>query len=55
MTRKILAMVSGCALSFAAGPFVEADEGMWLPSLISGRIADMQSKGFHLEDRKSVV
>ncbi|MGM9766346.1 MAG: S46 family peptidase, partial [Candidatus Cryptobacteroides sp.] len=42
-------MVSGCALSFAAGPFVEADEGMWLPSLISGRIADMQSKGFHLE------
>lgn len=49
MTRKILAMVSGCALSFAAGPFVEADEGMWLPSLISGRIADMQSKGFHLE------
>ncbi|MGM9738680.1 MAG: S46 family peptidase [Candidatus Cryptobacteroides sp.] len=49
MTRKILAIISGCALSLAAGPFVEADEGMWLPSLISGRIADMQSKGFHLE------
>ena len=26
-----------------------ADEGMWLPSLISQRIADMQSKGFRLE------
>ena len=25
-----------------------ADEGMWLPSLISQRIADMQAKGFHL-------
>lgn len=25
-----------------------ADEGMWLPSLISQRIADMQKKGFHL-------
>ena len=25
-----------------------ADEGMWLPSLISQRIADMQEKGFHL-------
>ena len=26
-----------------------ADEGMWLPSLISQRIADMQEKGFHLD------
>ena len=25
-----------------------ADEGMWLPSLISQRIGDMQAKGFHL-------
>ena len=25
-----------------------ADEGMWLPSLISQRIGDMQEKGFHL-------
>ena len=25
-----------------------ADEGMWLPSLINQRIADMQEKGFHL-------
>lgn len=27
---------------------VRADEGMWLPSLISQRIVDMQSKGFKL-------
>ncbi len=27
---------------------VRADEGMWLPSLISQRIADMQEKGFKL-------
>ncbi len=25
-----------------------ADEGMWLPSLISQRISDMQDKGFKL-------
>ena len=25
-----------------------ADEGMWLPALISQRIGDMQSKGFKL-------
>lgn len=35
---------------------VSADEGMWLPSLISGRIDDMRSKGFRLtaEDIYSV-
>ena len=49
MTKKILTFISGCVLSLAAGPFMEADEGMWLPSLISGRIADMQAKGFRLE------
>ena len=34
----------------------KADEGMWLPSLISQRIADMQEKGFKLsaEDIYSV-
>ena len=33
-----------------------ADEGMWLPSLISQRIGDMQAKGFRLtaEDVYSV-
>lgn len=27
---------------------IKADDGMWLPSLVSQRIADMQSKGFKL-------
>ena len=33
-----------------------ADDGMWLPNLISARIADMQAKGFRLsaEDIYSV-
>jgi len=30
------------------GMTAKADEGMWLPSLISQRISDMQDKGFHL-------
>ena len=35
---------------------VKADEGMWLPLLISNRINDMQAKGFRLtaEDIYSV-
>ncbi len=42
------------ALMLALG--AKADEGMWLPSLISQRIADMQEKGFRLsaEDIYSV-
>ena len=35
------------ALSLISGTAV-ADEGMWLPSLISERIEDMQAKGFEL-------
>lgn len=48
------------ALTVTLGIFAEttasADEGMWLPSLISERIGDMQSKGFRLsaEDIYSV-
>ncbi len=40
----------------AAVATIKADEGMWLPSLISQRLADMQSKGFELtaEDIYSV-
>ena len=40
----------------AAVATTKADEGMWLPSLISQRLADMQSKGFQLtaEDIYSV-
>ena len=29
-----------------ASPLLRADEGMWLPALISERIGDMQAKGF---------
>ena len=36
------------ALTVFAGSAI-ADEGMWLPSLISQRIADMQEKGFRLD------
>ncbi len=35
-------------LTLLAGISSRADEGMWLPSLISQRIADMQEKGFRL-------
>ena len=51
--KKIMLMV---ALVLAFSPVLRADEGMWLPSLISGRIADMQAKGFKLgaEDIYSV-
>ena len=35
-------------LTLFAGSSAFADEGMWLPSLISQRIADMQEKGFRL-------
>ena len=36
-------------LALGAGLSARADEGMWLPSLISQRIGDMQSKGFKLD------
>ena len=35
-------------LALMAAVSASADEGMWLPSLISQRIADMQEKGFKL-------
>ena len=44
MKRIILSLF---ALVSAIG-FARADEGMWLPVLISQRIADMQAKGFKL-------
>ena len=37
------------AAALIAGLAAKADEGMWLPSLISQRIADMQEKGFKLD------
>ena len=44
------------ALLLAAFQPLKADEGMWLPALISRRIGDMQAKGFQLsaEDIYSV-
>ncbi len=42
--KKIILTLSCAILSLAA----VADEGIWLPSLISERIGDMQSKGFKL-------
>lgn len=51
--KKTLLMISAAIL--AVLPAL-ADEGMWLPSLISSRINDMQAKGFKLtaEDIYSV-
>ena len=33
----------------------KADEGMWLPALISQRIEDMQAKGFKLSAKTSTA
>lgn len=44
MKRKLTIMLAVLLAGINAG----ADEGMWLPSLISQRIGDMQEKGFRL-------
>ncbi len=53
MFKKI---ISVALVAFALSAEVLADEGMWLPALISQRIGDMQAKGFKLtaEDIYSV-
>ena len=53
MKRRLLA---AALLLCMAAPILRADEGMWLPALISQRIDDMQAKGFKLsaEDIYSV-
>ena len=43
--KKLLSAIALAALTVLPAA---ADEGMWLPMLISQRIGDMQSKGFHL-------
>ena len=43
--RKTLILV----IALMAAMTARADEGMWLPSLISQRIVDMQEKGFRLD------
>ena len=45
--KKALAVAASAVLASALLT-VKADEGMWLPSLISQRIGDMQAKGFRL-------
>ena len=52
MISVLLSLFVIASLTFSA----KADEGMWLPALISQRIADMQAKGFKLsaEDIYSV-
>ena len=51
--RKIAAALAAIALLL---PAVRADEGMWLPMLISQRIEHMHEKGFTLgaEDISSI-
>ncbi|MBP3482756.1 MAG: S46 family peptidase [Alistipes sp.] len=44
MTKRLLLLLTAAILSMQAF----ADEGMWLPSLVSSRIKDMRSKGFRL-------
>ena len=50
------ALITTLSLGIITETTASADEGMWLPSLISERIVDMQSKGFKLsaEDIYSV-
>ena len=46
--NRIFRAISLGALVFLSVFTARADEGMWLPSLIGNRIADMQEKGFRL-------
>ena len=46
MKRMLITITALAAMAFQNA---RADEGMWLPSLISQRISDMQEKGFRLE------
>lgn len=54
--NTIGALTLTLSMGIIAETTASADEGMWLPSLISERIGDMQSKGFRLsaEDIYSV-
>ena len=46
--KKTLRTLLAAVLALSGTVAAKADEGMWLPSLISQRIADMQEKGFRL-------
>ena len=47
--KRTLKTTLAVILVIAGSLTARADEGMWLPSLISQRISDMQSKGFRLD------
>ena len=47
--KKTIRTILAAFLSMASALMSKADEGMWLPSLISQRIQDMQEKGFKLD------
>ena len=47
--KRTLKTTLAVILVIAGSLTARADEGMWLPSLISQRISDMQSKGFKLD------
>ncbi len=46
MMKKVLSLIAALAIF---GSAALADEGMWLPALISQRIDDMHAKGFKLD------
>lgn len=46
--KKNFTLIIATALAAICSFTAKADEGMWLPSLISQRITDMQEKGFRL-------
>ena len=47
--KRTLKTILAIVVALGSGLASKADEGMWLPSLISQRIADMQEKGFRLD------
>ena len=47
--KRTLTIILTAAVAAVGSMTAHADEGMWLPSLISQRIADMQEKGFRLD------
>ena len=49
MKVKCVVFTLAAATSLLSMFQARADEGMWLPALISQRIADMQAKGFRLD------
>lgn len=48
MNNILKKTIIALAISALAVSGAKADEGMWLPSLVGSRIADMQAKGFKL-------